>query len=397
MSMPIVALNELVPEDRPICYGVLKPGPYVSDGVPLVRITDLKDGRVAENLHKVSRDLDEEFRRSRLRGGELLISIQGTIGEVVIAPPAISGANISRTIARVALIDRADAGYVRHWLLSPPGQRAMTGVTVGTTRASLNIGTLRKVQIPLPPLAEQRRIAAILDKADAIRRKHAQATRVAGELLRGVFLDLFGDPVVNERGWPARQLIDVAEIGSGIMKGRDFGSHDVVDLPYLRVANVQDGYLDLDEIKTITVRSDEIEKYRLMAGDVLMTEGGDYDKLGRGAIWRAQIPDCVHQNHIYRIRPRAGVLVPEYLSALGGSQYGKRYFMSCAKQTTGIATINKTQLGRFPVLLPPLELQRKYARLVQQQEAALERVASAAASADSLHSSIQRIMFNGGG
>jgi type I restriction enzyme S subunit len=132
----------------------------------------------------------------------------------------------------------------------------------------------------------------------------------------------------------------------------------------LRVANVQDGFLRLEEIKTIPATADEIAQYRLQKDDILLTEGGDPDKLGRGAVWRGEIDMCIHQNHIFRVRLTNDSLVSDYVSALLGSAYGKRYFLKAAKQTTGIASINRRQLGGFPVLLAPIGLQRKYAALV---------------------------------
>jgi len=146
---------------------------------------------------------------------------------------------------------------------------------------------------------------------------------------------------------------------------------------------VKDGYLDLSDIKTIAIRNHEIEKYRLLPGDLLMTEGGDPDKLGRAAIWRGEIDTCVHQNHIYKVRPNRERLLPEYLRELSGSQYGKSYFLQVAKKTTGIATINRTQLGKFPVLVPSMEHQSEFVRQfdavrsIQSQQAAATQKAEA--------------------
>jgi type I restriction enzyme S subunit len=137
-----------------------------------------------------------------------------------------------------------------------------------------------------------------------------------------------------------------------LAKGKQ-GLKDPTTLPYLRVANVQDGYLDLADIKEIQVERSEVERYRLQEADVLLTEGGDNDKLGRGDVWRGQIPVCLHQNHVFVVRTQQNVLDPYFLSALAGSSYGKLYFRRCSKQSTNLATINSTQLREFPVILPP--------------------------------------------
>ncbi|HPT26204.1 MAG TPA: restriction endonuclease subunit S, partial [Bryobacteraceae bacterium] len=163
-----ITLGELVRQESPICYGVLKPGEFTPDGVPLVRIMDLEGDKVRTNgLFRISSALDREFSRSRLRGGELLLSIQGTIGRVALAEDYyLSGANISRTIARIDMREDADPRFYRHWFLSDEGQKKLFDTVVGTTRASLNLGDVRLIQLPHPPKSEQARIAEVLDNLD---------------------------------------------------------------------------------------------------------------------------------------------------------------------------------------------------------------------------------------
>ena len=136
-------------------------------------------------------------------------------------------------------------------------------------------------------------------------------------------------------------------------------------MPYLRVANVQRGYLDLAEIKMVDVKTDEKHKYLLRNGDLLLTEGGDFDKLGRAAIWREQIPVCIHQNHIFRARP-LGAASAEWLMLCTNSPYGRDYFLSSSKQTTNLASINSTQLKNCPIALPPIAEQQRILAKVDQ-------------------------------
>lgn len=163
---------------------------------------------------------------------------------------------------------------------------------------------------------------------------------------------------------------EIAEVRGGVAKGRT-GLTDPIALPYLRVANVQDGHFNLSEVKTIEIDRSEIDRYSLKAGDVLMTEGGDFDKLGRGAVWRAPISLCLHQNHVFAVRPRAGLLDPDYLSALSASSYGRTYFAGCAKRSTNLASINSSQLKAFPVLLPPFDEQRRISAALGTWDAAI--------------------------
>jgi type I restriction enzyme S subunit len=153
-------------------------------------------------------------------------------------------------------------------------------------------------------------------------------------------------------------LAECAEVVSGVAKGRRI-SGTTVETAYLRVANVQAGYLDLGEIKTIPASKAEIEKYRLQPDDVVLTEGGDYDKLGRGALWTGAVSDCIHQNHVFRVRLDKTKVLPRYFAYYLQTTAARDYFLKCAKKTTNLASINMTQLRALPVPLPNLKEQSR--------------------------------------
>nr|WP_276562836.1 restriction endonuclease subunit S [Paenibacillus anseongense] len=187
------------------------------------------------------------------------------------------------------------------------------------------------------------------------------------ELIESVFIEFFGDLNINNKNWEFRELQYFADLSSGVTKGKKYNDSKVLSLPYMRVANVQDGFLNLSEIKEISVSEKDAARYQLRKRDLLLTEGGDPDKLGRGAVWEEEVNNCIHQNHIFRVRiENENLLNAYFLSKCTGSSYGKKYFLKMAKQTTGIATINMTQLKNFPVPLPPIDLQRKYETLIHE-------------------------------
>jgi len=246
-------------------------------------------------------------------------------------------------------------------------------------------------KIPLPPLDDQIRIATILTCAERLIAKRKESIKALDELLKSTFLEMFGD----DEQWEAENLSDLSEIVSGVTKGKRYADKELIEIPYMRVANVQDGHLILDEIKTIAVTKEEIDRYLLKTGDILLTEGGDPDKLGRGTIWNNEISKCIHQNHIFRVRVNAERINPIYLSTLIGSVYGKKYFLRAAKQTTGIASINSTQLKKFPVIIPPLPLQNQFAAIVEKVESIKAKQTQSLVELESLYGSLSQRAFKG--
>lgn len=153
-------------------------------------------------------------------------------------------------------------------------------------------------------------------------------------------------------GWCWASLDALAEVKGGVTKGPKRQGKDYLEVPYLRVANVQRGFLDLRELKSIFATPEEIDELRLRRGDVLFNEGGDRDKLGRGWVWEDQAPICIHQNHVFRARIWTQDFHPRLLSWYGNSS-GQRYFFDQGKQTTNLASVNSSKLKALPVPVPP--------------------------------------------
>lgn len=260
--------------------------------------------------------------------------------------------------------------------------------------------------MPLPVPSdpeEQEAIAHILDAVDKLVEQTREATSMARNLEHSLLHDLLENGLFSKlrtgakqtHRWVMNRVDEVAEVGSGVTLGKDVSGFKTVELPYLRVANVQDGHLDLSSIKTIRVPVDEANSYRLQAGDVLMTEGGDIDKLGRGTIWDGQIPDCLHQNHIFRVRANRQLLDPNYFAFVVESDIAKRYFFRVAKRTTNLASINKTQLRAFRFPVPPLQEQKKIADIIKTTKAITGGLVEKEASLRELKKSLMHDLLTG--
>lgn len=252
-----------------------------------------------------------------------------------------------------SLSPEVDLKYLYYYLLA----RGLSDAITGSAQPQIVRQSLGKVIIDYPILEEQLRIAATLDKvSDLIAKRRAQMDKL-DLLVKARFVEMFGDPVLNPMKWPEQPLENMADIVSGITKGRKAKETELIEVPYMAVSNVKDGYIDWTTVKTILATKAEIEQYRLLPDDVLMTEGGDPDKLGRGAIIQQPLENCIHQNHIFRVRLDENILLPSYFAEFLQHQKAKQYFLKCAKQTTGIASINMRQLKGLPTLVPPIEIQ----------------------------------------
>lgn len=375
--------------------------PAVDDPGGEFRYIDLssveKDAKRIEGVVTLACSEAPSRARQLVNASDVLVStVRPNLNGVAVVPPELDGATASTgfTVLRPKA-DVIDGAYLFHWVKHPQFIGEMVRRATGASYPAVSDKIIREAKIPLPPLAEQRRIAAILDKGDALRTKRREAIAKLNHLLHSVFLDMFGDPVSNNKSWPDNLCLgDVAEIVSGITKGRRT-SEPVDAIPYLAVANVQDRRLKLDTVKSIDATRSEVQKYRLIKNDLLLTEGGDPDKLGRGALWDGSIEDCIHQNHVFRVRVTSDAIHPVYLNWLVGSARGKRYFLGSAKQTTGIASINMSQLRRFPLLVPPPRLQRRFAEVVLRIEDEQKRLATASIATDRLLESLRQSAFAG--
>jgi type I restriction enzyme S subunit len=229
-------------------------------------------------------------------------------------------------------------------------------------------------------VAEQQRLIALLKEKRQAVISHAVTKGLNPEApMKDSGVEWLGEVPAH---WEVTRLKFVADVQTGVAKGKDLAGRSVVSVPYLRVANVQDGYVDLADVAMIDLPVEELERYRLRNGDVLMNEGGDFDKLGRGHIWRAEIEPCIHQNHVFAVRPR--LVSAEWLNTVTGSAYAQFYFMGRSKQTTNLASSSSSNIMELPVVLPPVDEQSQLLRFIEREARRADTLVVAATSATAL-------------
>lgn len=319
----------------------------------------------------------------RLFPGDLVLTMMGTIGKCAIFPVDAEIGIMDSHLLRIQTDPCIMNAKFLAIIISAEKMvgRQIERMSHGSIMSGLSSSIVRRLKVPLPPLLEQDRITNILDAIDE-QIQYAERIIAKLKLQRESLLHKLLTCGIDEQGqlrtsstyyrisqkieiknfpkkWKIYPLGKIAEIGSGLTLGKKVSGADTIELPYLRVANVQDGYLDLSDMKTIRIAQDDIHRYLLQPGDVLMTEGGDFDKLGRGTVWNGQISPCLHQNHIFRVRPDKDLLLPEFLTMISSSSYGKRFLLLSSKQSTNLASINSTQLKSFPIPCPSITEQER--------------------------------------
>jgi type I restriction enzyme S subunit len=385
-------LGDLIPEDRPICYGVLKPGDFDPNGVPLVRIVDLEgDVLRREELFHVSPQLDREFSRSRLEGGELLLSIQGTIGRVALVPQDLAGANISRTIARVAVRPEFSEEYVRFVLASENGQKLLSDAVVGTTRDSLNLSELREIEIAIPPLPTQRRIATVLRTVDEVIEMTEQRIEKKQAIKQGLLHDLFTRGLTPEghlrpsptdrpdlyqpsplglipKEWEVIELGSVVLPNGGVIQTGPFGSQLHAHEYYREGVAVimpqdieADGSVDFENAAKITTkRAATLSRHFVSPSDVVFARRGD---LSRCAVSVAGDPPAICGTGCLLLRPPRTQLTGPWIGACYRSDFCQRQIAAKAVGTT-MVNLNTSLIAELRVPMPSLE----------EQAAILERI-----------------------
>lgn len=254
--------------------------------------------------------------------------------------------------------------YMKLLTTWPIFHQEMSARCTGTVlrRKTLSVKAFNSIVLQLPPLDEQRRIVDLIGSVDDA----IETVNGSSPILERMWWSLASEIELSPSITDTRLLGDISDIHGGLTKNKmDAERSDTTDAPYLRVANVTRRRLILDEVSTITTSAERIRRAQLQDGDLLMTEGGDRDKLGRGAVWRNQIPGCTHQNHLFRVHITDPGFVPEFVMAWTNS-FGRMWFDIHAAQTTGIASISKSTLSKFPVPVLSLEEQARWAALLDE-------------------------------
>ncbi len=426
----MTTLEQLVSEQGLFCDGdwVESKDQDPNGDVRLIQLADIGVGSYRDRSDRyLTGERASALSCSFLERGDILVArMPDPLGRACIFP---GDKRRAVTVVDVAIVRPNNPDVSNRWLMHRINSMAFRNVVAslqsGSTRLRISRKNLARIAFPLPPLVEQ--IAAVeeiekqfsrLDEAvDNLQRVKANLKRYKASVLKAAvegrlveteasiaqregrsyetgeqllqrileerrtkwsgkgkykepLAPVTDDLPVLPEGWTWARLDSLAALKGGITVDSKRVDPSSRSVPYLRVANVQRGFIDLTEVKQINASPADIEELRLKHGDVLFNEGGDRDKLGRGWIWEGQLDDCIHQNHVFRARMYLGAMSPKLVSWWGNT-FGKDYFLRVGKQTTNLASINLGKLSEFPVPVPPREEQL---RMVQEIERLLSTV-----------------------
>ncbi|MFT4043819.1 MAG: restriction endonuclease subunit S [Gordonia sp. (in: high G+C Gram-positive bacteria)] len=392
---------------------------YYGGPIPWSVIGDLTDGPVSSTSETISTAGLDASSAKMVPKDAVLIAMYGSIGKLGL--PQIEMATNQAIAFAVPHRDIIDRRFLFWFLRSARDELVAAGK--GGTQQNISQTILKNWQIPLPPLAEQHRIVDVLE-ANLSRLDAAEATlRQSVARLRSLTATTInyslsaapasercaappapadvvdGDLPPLPTSWRWQRLGELAHVVGGITKDAKKQSNPQLPLhPYLRVANVQAGYLDLDHITEIRASPAQVEKLTLQRGDVLLNEGGDRDKLGRGWVWEDQIPKCIHQNHVFRARVIGGQIDPR-LIAWHANSFGRGWFIRNGKQSVNLASVSLTTIRSFPIPVPPAREQpaivARISEGLEQFERGTAAIGTALERSTSLRQALLRAAFTG--
>ncbi|WFB64999.1 restriction endonuclease subunit S [Sphingobacterium sp. WM] len=334
---------------------------YENGDIPWVKISDIENaigGIIYDTEEKITTEGLKSINNRIFKPGTLLLAMYGSVGKVAFIKKemstnqAILGINILRT-------DLLSYKYLKLWFTTI--KENLSNRAVGGVLKNISLGIVKDLEIPLPPLQIQERIAEILDKADELRRKDKDLQEKYDQLAKAIFIDMFGDPVKNDKGWEKGTIRDLVQ---EVKYGTSSPAEENGSYPYLRMNNITyEGYWDFSNLKYINATDTDYAKYGLEYNDLIFNRTNSKELVGKTALYKSSERVIIAG---YLIRVRVNSLAhPDYISAYLNSSHGKKTLANMCKNIVGQANINAQELQDIKILIPPLYLQEEFAKKIE--------------------------------
>lgn len=361
-----------------------RPLPYLRN--PNVRWFDVDTSDLREMPFE-----DHELDRYGLRAGDVLVCEGGEAGRAAIWDGRLAQVKFQKAIHRVRTGPELHNRYLVYRLMADYQSGKLADYYTGATIKHLTGQDLARYELPLPPLDEQRRIAEVLDRAEALRAKRRAALAQLDTLTQSIFLDLFGDPAKNPKAWPARKLEDLL---ASVTYGTSEKSSGTGRFPVLRMNNItRTGAMDLTDLKYMDLAPKDYDRYLAKKGDVLFNRTNSAELVGKTALFREDQP-MAYAGYLIRLRTN-GENDPEFVAAFLNTPYAKGMLRGMCKSIIGMANISATQIRAMAIFQPPRALQQEFAARVIAVGNLRRTYQASLAELDALFASLQHRAFRG--
>ncbi len=373
---------------------------FAETGIPFLRVQNIDGGSVnyERDTLFVDQRTHEALSRSQVQPGDVLVSIAGTIGRAGVVPNNAPPLNCNQAVAIVRPTQHIFRPFLRLWIESSDAQRQMRSSTVTGTIANLSLTQLGNLEIPLPPLAEQRRIAEVLDRAEALRAKRRAALAQLDFLTQSLFLDLFGDDGANSKKWPVHAVADyVREFQGGKSIESESGENVTTRNRVLKVSAVTGMKFLAHESKPVPDSYEPPKEHFAKPGDLLFSRANTTELVGAVAYVNSTPLNVLLPDKLWRFvwREPAGI-EPLFVWALFQTPNLRREIARRATGTSGsMKNISQEKIFGIRTILPPTELQREFARRVRAVEKLKTAQRASLAELDALFASLQHRAFRG--
>ena len=370
----------------------------VGCGLPFLTVKDVSDrGLDFSGCSFISESdfLAAKAGNSAPMRGDVLFSKDGTVGKVHVVTTDQPFAVLSSLAILRPKVGQVDPGYLGHVLRSPAVLDDALKKKTGSAIRRIVLGDLKRVRLPLPPLEEQRRIAAILDQAETLRTQRRAALALLDSLAQALFFDMFGDPVTNSKGFPRKKLEELIDEGpqNGLYKSStEYGS----GTPILRIDAFYDGVVTkLNSLKRVRLSSDEVELFGLAAEDIVINRVNSIEYLGKSALIPPLSEPTVFESNMMRFTVRRDQIEPGYVVYFLQTPFIKSQILSGSKNAVNQSSINQQDVKGFQINVPPLALQQTFATRIQAIESLKTTHRTALSELDALFASLQQRAFAG--
>ena len=374
---------------------------FISEGIPFIRGNNFENKSISDkNMYFISPEKHSELKKGHVKPKDVLITTRGNIGKVALVPERHDDSNINSQLVLLRCNKGWHPEYLLHTFNSKFVTRQIPALITGSALKQLSVKNLKKLKIPLPPLDQQKKIAAILDAADAYRQKTKALITKYDELTQSLFLDMFGDPVENTKGWEVIKLKDLtSKIHSGnTPKG---GSKVYINegITFFRSQNVWKNNIVYDGVAHIDDATHKsMLKSSLRHKDILMTKTGrintENSSLGRAAMYLGEDDRANVNGHVYLIRLNEGVNNEFVLHILTSKEY-RGHIRSVCVGGIDKRQLNKGHIEDFPIISPPIEMQEKFIKNLLITKGHKDNLKLSLAQAEDLFNSLLQRAFKG--